>query len=709
MNSTNHKSKRVSTPSLSVLLYAAVLLCLVWALDAALTMAISISVGLLIAFRFCLMYFRPHDLDSLSRNAVKNVFSLLLIALIVSNGWRIGLLNAMVNLLMAGAALWWFTLPTLGNEASIMRHRQLTTASQKLTLCLLFLIAVAFIYQQSLQMSVLYFGLLIINIYGLLLVHNLQLSPSFSLKFMARETLILIPVTALLFILMPNLPPFWKLPEQQSASTGLNETMTPGDIANLAESNRLAFRVTFNSDQAPNITSLYWRVMTLERFDGETWTIHPKRKAQSELFKLAPNTLSSSYEYEVIAEPTQQPWLYSLRNSQSNTPNVYNMLDNKLVYNTKVNQRLKYRATSIAGSGIAPYNQLQPWEWRLNRQLVSKAHPRTRALADEIWSRVKHLPKDQQASAYSQEILNYFKRSDFRYSLKTQAMAGDHIDDFLFNKRVGFCAHFASAYTVLMRMQGFPTRIVTGYQGGEFNPNGNYFNVYDNSAHAWAEFWQSDAIESIARDYRGDSGHWLRVDPTAVVAPERLELGLAGMYAADPDFGNQPLQVVKSIAWLNAIRQQLQSLDYYWTIWVLDFDQQKRNAFFAKMLAQNIDWLSIIYGAIALVILPASSLTFVYMWRKRRTPNWLQRRLQRIENRLTRRLHRQTAERADVIARHIARPPHMTLMEYKALLIGLLPEAKEKIDALFRLIEFEVYCHSNSARRRQIDAKIKDL
>ncbi|MFT4249310.1 MAG: transglutaminase-like domain-containing protein [Pseudomonas sp.] len=102
-------------------------------------------------------------------------------------------------------------------------------------------------------------------------------------------------------------------------------------------------------------------------------------------------------------------------------------------------------------------------------------------------------------------------RTEFAYTLDTPLPGHDSVDEFLFQQKAGFCEHFSSAFVVAMRAAGIPARVVTGYAGGVRNPLGGYWIVrrMDAHAHAWAEVWLAG---------RG----WVRVDPTAAVAPERI-------------------------------------------------------------------------------------------------------------------------------------------------------------------------------------------
>ena len=99
-----------------------------------------------------------------------------------------------------------------------------------------------------------------------------------------------------------------------------------------------------------------------------------------------------------------------------------------------------------------------------------------------------------------------FRNQKFSYTTTPPLLGNNPVDEFLFATRAGFCEHYASAFVVLMRAAGVPARVVTGYQGGELNPVGNYLIVRQADAHAWAEVWLTDE-------------GWMRVDPTAAVSP----------------------------------------------------------------------------------------------------------------------------------------------------------------------------------------------
>jgi hypothetical protein len=129
-------------------------------------------------------------------------------------------------------------------------------------------------------------------------------------------------------------------------------------------------------------------------------------------------------------------------------------------------------------------------------------NPRSRQLAQE-WR--ADADSDQ---AYIERVLDWFNR-EFSYTLAAPPLGRHTGDEFLFDTREGYCEHFSSAFTILMRQAGIPARVVTGYVGGYRNPIGDYWLIQQSDAHAWVEVWLPG---------RG----WLRLDPTAAVDPSRI-------------------------------------------------------------------------------------------------------------------------------------------------------------------------------------------
>jgi transglutaminase-like putative cysteine protease len=355
-----------------------------------------------------------------------------------------------------------------------------------------------------------------------------------------------LPLTALLFLLFPRIPgPFWALPQVGGQGvTGLSENMTPGDITELALSDRVAFRVRFSSDTPPP-PDLYWRGPVLSRFDGRTWKY--QRRGPAPAPSQQPDPDARAFDYEITLEPHGRRWLFALETPVEWTaPQAFLTSSYQLMNIAGVDRRLSYRARSHL-TGTTPGTPL-PGATRTLTYVPEGNNPRTLALARELWA------KSADELDYLRRILNMFRREPFYYTLRPTGL-GDHaVDEFLFDTREGFCGHFASAFALLARHAGLPSRVVTGYQGGELNPLGDYWIVRQADAHAWTEIWLH--------------GQWFRFDPTAAVAPERIELGVLeaaerGSLAGGELLGNNQFISGLLLTW--------DAANTAWNRWILAF------------------------------------------------------------------------------------------------------------------------------------------
>jgi transglutaminase-like putative cysteine protease len=370
-----------------------------------------------------------------------------------------------------------------------------------------------------------------------------------------------IPLMLILFVLFPRISPLWTVPLQTDVGrTGVTDSMSPGDISLLTQSDGLAFKATFKAD-APKYHALYWRGLVLSEFDGTTWT-QDKLLARDawRSNKAAPEWASDveyqgdSVEYEIMLEPTQQNWLFAL--AMPELPKVSDVVmlhDFRLASQSPVRQRLRYDIKSNLNYSLER-NLSDFWRYRYTR-LPEQGNPRAKVLAQERFS------DSNSTRAYIRQTLRMYGLEDFTYTLKPPLLGNDSMDEFLFDSRRGFCEHFAGSFVFLMRAAGIPARVVLGYHGGEYNPTGNFVSVRQFDAHAWAEVWIEDA-------------GWIRFDPTSVVAPERIERGLEAAVESENSFlENSPLSLLKyrQLLWLTDLRLQIDALGHYWDTWVVGY------------------------------------------------------------------------------------------------------------------------------------------
>lgn len=360
-----------------------------------------------------------------------------------------------------------------------------------------------------------------------------------------RTLLYALPLAILLFLFFPRLPGhLWAFSPGDEAVSGLGDTLTPGGITRLTSSYAIAFRARFDG-RPPPPDERYWRGPVMHEFDGTTWKAGQYAPAGTQEL----DCFSVPYRYRIFLEPTYRPWWLALDTVMgSPAPNVRYTDDYQLIASQPVSQSLSYRARSCAHPH--PLLPLSPAARRMDTQLPLGRNPRTLALALQLRGRASS------DVGFVREVLTFLRTNGFSYSLTPPPLGPDPIDDFLFDTRTGFCGHYASAFVDLMRAGGIPARVVTGYLGGQWNPYDDSLVVRQSDAHAWAEVWL-------------DGSGWTRVDPTAVVAPERIDHGILDLL---PNAVSASARIVHAWPWLNATLQRWDALNGWWNERVVGFN-----------------------------------------------------------------------------------------------------------------------------------------
>ncbi len=401
------------------------------------------------------------------------------------------------------------------------------------------------------------------------------------LRLSARIILQSLPMMLLAFLLFPRIQgPLWGLPADAYGNlSGLSETMSPGDISRLSLSDAVAFRVRFDG-KLPGKRERYWRGPVFWHSDGRSWS-------SGEGGKLPPAPLfvyGQPYTYTVTLEPHNKRWLFALEMPGSAQAPARLSGDFQLLADRPVHTRMRYRLQSFTRFRSS---KISARARQLALQLPDGFHPRSISMARD-WRRRLRDPE-----RIIRQAMDYFRQQAFYYTLTPPPLAGDSVDEFLFGTRRGFCEHYAAAFTILMRAAGIPARVVTGYQGGEYNPLGEYLLVRQRDAHAWSEVWLED---------RG----WVRMDPTAAVSPARIEQGsqsLAGKPAAMP-LGLDRNATLQRI-WRD-LGDLVDAVNNGWNQWILGYGPQRQRELLQRLGMRSPDW-----RAMALWLLAGTTLTLV--------------------------------------------------------------------------------------------------
>lgn len=439
-----------------------------------------------------------------------------------------------------------------------------------------FVVATNFFFSQSL-VTTLYVGLILVLILAALLSLNQPASTGSGAVF--RRALVLlaqaIPLMLILFLFFPRLPPLWTLNiGNGTAKTGMSDSMAPGDIAKLSQSDALAFRVEFEG-RAPEKSKMYWRGLVLSDFDGVSWRQNedlvvrntPAWPVGNAPFWVNEDELKkqSPLYYRVIQEPTEQPWLFALNLPKPTAKESLLTREFTLLSPRPLFARTTYNVTSYLE---APLDlDLPPWLRSQTLALPEKGNELSRRLAMR-W-RSEGLT-DRQLIV---RALNYFKGQNFSYTLEPPALGKNRIDDFLFNTQRGFCEHYSSAFTYLMRAADIPARVVVGYHGGQESPYGDYWLIRQLDAHAWVEVW-----------LEGEG--WIQLDPTSMVAPERIENGMGALVAQRDFWGESGLSGLRynSFHLFKGVKQWADYVNYRWHTDVLGYDSRNQDNLMRRLL-----------------------------------------------------------------------------------------------------------------------------
>ncbi len=413
------------------------------------------------------------------------------------------------------------------------------------------------------------------------------------LRHVLRLSLHALPLTVLLFFLFPRISaPLWGLSQSDAGHrTGLSDTLAPGQVSNLSDDDSVAFRVEFTRE--PPGESMYWRGLVLWHFDGNSW------RAPHQLVRppeVTPRTVlevgGEPVDYAVTVEPHSQRWLFGLDMPASTPSGAQRTSSLELVVEDPLLERHRYELSSYMRYRLEGDT---PPDARY-RELPGGYGSRARALAAQ-WR-----AQGRNDAAVVEAALAHFATEPFFYTRQPPLLHDDLVDEFLFETRRGFCEHYAASMAFLMRAAGIPARVVLGYHGGEHNPLGDYYIVRQSNAHAWTEVWLPQQ-------------GWRRIDPTAVLPPDRIEAGTESVRERARDSAGVR---VGERGWLGrfgaTLAHGLDTLHHEWNRWIIGYDQRRQSELLDNLGLPDVDWteLAALLGAtMSAVILLLATWVFV--------------------------------------------------------------------------------------------------
>jgi transglutaminase-like putative cysteine protease len=486
-----------------------------------------------------------------------------------------------------------------------------------------FIIITHFLFGQSLVLAL----AMLLGLWGLLAaVVNAHMPAGrpplwLPIKTAGRLMLLGAPIMAALFMLFPRFAPLWGIPGDQAAGkTGLSDSMQVGQVARLALDDGIALRIRFDG-AAPPKSALYFRGPVLSEFDGQKWQMDshvPPRPPFTQIGTQLQGGVQGSgsiYRYEVTLEPSYRPWLLALEapislQDLADRP-VWQSPDLQLLMRRPASDLLRYRASSQTQYRYDL--QLDKWQQQRLASLPAGSNPRTAAWVQNWWQQAQAQQPQADNTALAQQLaqhlLTTLHAENYRYTLNPGLYGQHSADEFWFDKKQGFCEHIASSFVIAMRAAGVPARIVTGYQGAEQNTVDGYWVVRNSDAHAWAEMWLQG------------SG-WQRIDPTAAIAPWRVDLQQRRL-AAPPTALGQAVGAVVGTNLLQNLRGLWDASNNAWNQWVLNYSQTRQLDALKKLGFDSPSWQSLVQLLGILLATAALAAGLVGYWQRRHIDPWL--------------------------------------------------------------------------------------
>ncbi len=461
-----------------------------------------------------------------------------------------------------------------------------------------FLLISAFLYSQSMFIAVYGVAVALLTTASLALLNNDQGLPGLAVwRLVGRIVLFGLPVCLVLYVFFPRIQgSLWALPQDAfSSQTGMTDEVRPGSLSRLSTNTAPAFRVEFDGPP-PEPRDRYWRVHVLSDNHDGAW----RRRTMRAFDGPEPGDFEGTgpvVEYTVTLEPHNEHWVPAMDLPLA-APAGTEPRNGFLVHSPRRINRV--RRFDLRSQRVASTGALNMIEERADMRMDREPPPRVAELIGQ-W---QALPPAGRVDA----ALRYFREEPFYYTLSPPPLPTGRIEEFIFDTRSGYCEHYASAFVSLMRWAGVPARLIAGYQGGEWNDTGDYMTVYQADAHAWAEVWLPGQ-------------GWTRADPTAAVAPERIDLG-AETVRRLVEQGLEPGQLSESEinrlisrSWVQEIMRRSQftwdNLNYAWDVWVIGYGPEFQHAFMRTLGFDRPSWrnmVTLLTAGVAVILLVAAVL-----------------------------------------------------------------------------------------------------
>ncbi len=386
-----------------------------------------------------------------------------------------------------------------------------------------------------------------------------------------------IPFTAvslLIGVLLLSIPLFFTFPRVGSAGigsgngtsnrmTGFSDNVKLGAIGQLLQNDEVVMRVRLETN-AGNVKNLRWRGIALDYFDNQSWSKSSRQKnlaiseTQKNIFVLNTTTKPEEMvEQTIYLEPLQTQVLFTLINPvliQGNFNYISKDAEDSVITNLPGLERISYKVFSDVQQ---PGNEIL----KTDNGAYDVDSARYLQLPDKMDARIGNLAANitanQRTKFEKARAVENYLQTRFGYTLDLKAGGDEPLADFLFNIREGHCEYFATAMAVMLRTQGIATRVVNGFQAGEYNSTADAYIVKQKNAHSWVEV------------YFPENNAWITFDPTPF---------------AGRSFGGENVGILGSFG------SYFEALETFWIQYFVAYDNNEQRSLFRSVKSGFVDY-----------------------------------------------------------------------------------------------------------------------
>jgi hypothetical protein len=424
----------------------------------------------------------------------------------------------------------------------------------------IFLTISSLIYGQDFLSSINSFLLMlvsIIHLYSLNQKKILKINTKYIFKYLSISLLIL-PIMALVYFIFPRYEVNIKIFDTTKNTLGIPETLKLGSFTDITYNNQAVF--IYSDDLTKNIINpLYFRVKIFDLINKDRfWITTPRDAFERQYAKTHElkknNNILLNKNRNLIVYPNDKTWLPVLKGfNYDNALANNNYLNETAESRKKIYKKKKYLLQS--NKFYADYNK----EFlKFYQKLPSSTFSKKLITWSEALRKSSKSDMD-----YLNNLLKHFANGEYYYTLTPTVDKTNDYEKFFFETKSGYCEYYAGMFTILARLQNIPTRIVTGYLGGEYNDIGNFYTFRQSDAHSWVEV------------YINDKG-WIKFDPTLAIPKENI---LSFNNYSLKDFQSNSIDDDEATSKLSMIKLYYSYFDYTWTNKFLNYNKESRDKF----------------------------------------------------------------------------------------------------------------------------------